>query len=90
MAAIINWMSLSSIPAFFIAILAASTARSEADSPLLAILLSLIPVLVVIHSSLVSTIFSRSAFVRRFSGAYAPSPTIPTALPLYIFHHPGL
>ena len=42
---------------------------------------SLIPVRVTIHSSEVSTIASRSAFVSTRSGAYAPSPVSPTASP---------
>ena len=40
------------------------------------ILLSLIPVLSVIHSSEVSTIFSKSLFVKTFSGTYDPVPKI--------------
>ena len=49
------------------ALRAASAAMSEVVSPSL-IRLSFIPVLVVIHWSEVSTIFSRSKFVRALSG----------------------
>src|SRR5438309_12084128 len=41
---------------------------------------SLMPVRVKIHSSVVSTIFSRSAFVSTRSGTYEPVPTMCTDL----------
>ena len=40
--------------------------------------LSSIPVISLIHSSEVSSIFSKSKFVNTFSGAYEPMPRIPT------------
>src|SRR5258708_25493534 len=52
---------------------ATGTQRSEVALPgSFRILLSSMPVRVRIHSSLVSTIFSRSAFVKRSSGTYPP------------------
>ena len=42
---------------------------------------SLMPVRVVIHSSEVSTIFSRSALVRIFSGTYEPTPVMEQVRP---------
>ena len=52
---------------------AAFVARSEVNSSGAAMRRSLMPVRVVIHSSEVSTIFSRSALVRIFSGTYERS-----------------
>jgi len=54
--------------ALFMALRAAWVARSDVNSSLAAKRRSLIPVRVVIHSSEVSTIFSRSALVRIFAG----------------------
>src|ERR1035437_4219487 len=51
-------------------------ARSEEASSMPATRPSLIPVLVVIHSSVVSTIFSRSKFVSTLAGTYEPVPMI--------------
>jgi hypothetical protein len=55
-------------PARSIARCAARAAMSEVNSFLAAMRLSLMPVRVVIHSSVVSTNFSRSALVRILSG----------------------
>ncbi len=55
-----------------IAIKAAFNAKSEVNSSLAAILRSEMPVRLIIHSSVVSTIVSSSSFVRTFCGAYAP------------------
>ena len=55
-------------PAISIARSDALAARSEVNSSAAAMRRSLMPVRVVIHSSVVSTNFSRSAFVRTFSG----------------------
>src|ERR1022692_2755134 len=63
-------------PAIFIARCAALAAMSDVNSSWAAIRRSLMPVRVVIHSSEVSTIFSRSALVRIFSGTYAPTPVM--------------
>src|SRR5919106_1607775 len=52
----------------------ALSAMSEVSSPSAAIRRSLIPVRSVIHSSVVSTIFSRSLLVRTLSGTYEPVP----------------
>ncbi len=56
--------------------IAAFGAMSEVTSPGAAIRRSLMPVRSVIHSSDVSTIFSRSLLVRTFSGTYDPVPMI--------------
>src|ERR1022692_3535983 len=63
-------------PAISIARRAALAARSEVNSFAAAMRRSLMPVRVVIHSSEVSTIFSRSALVRIFSGTYEPTPVM--------------
>lgn len=61
-------ISAASIPAFSSAFLAAPVARSEVFSPSAAMCLDLIPVRVVIHSSVVSTMLSRSLLVMTLSG----------------------
>jgi len=68
-------------PAFAMARSAAFTARSDVNSSGAAMCLALIPVRVVIHSSVVSTIFSRSALVRILDGTYAPTPAIEQVRP---------
>ena len=73
---IIRSRSLPSIPAISRALFEAKMARSELFSPSSAMCLSLIPVLVVIHSSLVSIIDSRSLFVRTLFGTKEPVPII--------------
>ena len=55
-------------PALAMARSAALVARSEVNSSFAAMRRSLMPVRVVIHSSVVSTIFSSSALVRMRSG----------------------
>ena len=72
------------MPALFIAILAALTPIIAVvfPSPFFICLLSLIPVLSIIHSLDVSIIFERSSFVTTFSGTYIPNPDI---FELYIF-----
>jgi hypothetical protein len=55
-------------PARSIALRAALVAMSEVYSSSAAMRRSLMPVRVVIHSSVVSTIFSKSALVTTFSG----------------------
>jgi hypothetical protein len=74
--------SAASTPARSSAERAAGRARSLAASSSAAIRRSLIPVRSVIHSSDVSTICSRSAFVRTRSGTCAPIPVMPTGRPL--------
>ena len=71
------------MPALSIATLAALTPITtvELPSPFLICLLSLIPVLSIIHSLEVSIILERSSFVTMFSGTYIPKPEI---LELYI------
>ncbi len=59
---------------------AASAPRSELACSSEAMRRSLIPVWLTIHSSLVSTIFSRSAFVRTRSGTYEPTPVTTAGL----------
>ena len=76
MATIIKSKSLGFIPARSKAICEALKAKPEAPTPFLAILLSLIPVRAVIHSSEVSTIFSKSELSRRLDGKYLPNPAI--------------
>ena len=56
--------------------LAALIAMWEVPMPLSKILLSLIPVRVVIHSSLVSTIVSKSLLFKIFSGKKEPTAVI--------------
>ena len=68
--------SVAFTPAASSARLAASEARADAGVFGSAIRRSLIPVRVVIHSSEVSTIFSRSWFVRTRSGVNEPVPTM--------------
>ena len=63
-ATIIRSISLELMPALFIAFLAASKAKSLVSSSGPTICLSFIPVLKVIHSSVVSKLFSRSLFVQ--------------------------
>src|SRR5437667_11056977 len=67
-AQITRLMFLASTPAAFIARVAAWLAIVAVDPVDAAIRRSRIPVRCTIHSSLVSTIFARSAFVSRFSG----------------------
>ena len=64
-------MSLGFNPALFIAISAAFSPKSLANSPSAAIRLSLMPVRLVIHSSLVSTSLSKSALLKMRLGAKA-------------------
>ena len=66
------------MPASSMACLQAMTARSLVQTSSAAILRSLMPVLVVIHSSLVSTISAQSSLVMTSGGTYAPNPTMPT------------
>src|SRR5688500_17526433 len=61
---------------------AAFAAMSDVNSFSAATRRSLMPVRVVIHSSEVSTSFSRSALVRTFSGTYEPTETIEQVRPL--------
>src|SRR5258706_1446332 len=61
---------------------AAGAPGSEVNSSLAAIWRSLIPVRVVIHSSEVLTIFSRSALVSTRSGTYEPTPAMEQVRPL--------
>ena len=68
--------SIGTRPAASRAGVAARTQKSERTSPSLAIRRSRIPVRDVIHSSVVSTIFSRSAFERIRSGTARPVPAI--------------
>ena len=68
--------SFASTFARFSAVSAARVQRSENFSPGDTIRRSRIPVRDVIHSSDVSTSFSRSAFERTFFGTAAPVPTI--------------
>ncbi len=75
----ITSISSAVAPACASAILAALTAIKEVPVFLARILLSLIPVRVVIHSSFVSTIFSMSWFESFFSGMKRPVPVM-TAL----------
>ena len=70
--------SSGSIPASAIACWQAMTARSLVRTSSAAILRSSIPVFVVIHSSLVSTISAQSSLVMTSGGTYAPRPTMPT------------
>ena len=63
-------------PAASSALCAAVTARSPVVSPSAAIWRSRMPVRVRIHSSLVSTIFSRSALVTTRSGSALPVPVM--------------
>src|SRR6185312_15213508 len=69
-------------PAMAMARRAASAPRSDVYSLSAAMWRSLMPVRVVIHSSVVSTIFSRSALVRIFVGTYAPTPLMEQVRPL--------
>src|SRR3989441_5845435 len=74
------WSSFSPwMPASRTARRAASVARAEAGVSGSEIRRSLIPVRVVIHSSEVSTIFSKSLFVRTRSGVQEPTPTMWTS-----------
>src|ERR1017187_7607946 len=59
---------------------AASTARSDVHCQSAAMRRSLMPERDTIHSSVVSTSFSRSAFVSMRSGTYEPVPTMCTGL----------
>jgi len=69
-------MSTGDIPAISNAFNDAWYAKSEVASPLEAICRSLIPVRVIIHSSLVSTMASKSLLVSTFSGTCEPVPII--------------
>ena len=69
-------ISSSDRPALATAALAALAARSEAFSLSSMIRRSRIPVRAVIHSSLVSTIFSRSKLVNTRSGTVVPMPSM--------------
>src|SRR5437763_15510143 len=82
-------MSMGSMRARSMAWRAARTANKDVYSPSAARWRSLMPVRVVIHSSEVSTIFSRSAFVRMPSGYARPVPSIaaltsPIGLPAFL------
>ena len=68
--------SLAEEPAAASACRAASTQKSERTSPSPATRRSLIPVRVVIQSSVVSSIFSRSAFVSTRAGRARPVPAM--------------
>ena len=68
--------SIGPMPAASIAEPAARTQKSDRTSPSWAIRRSRMPVRDVIHSSDVSTIFVRSAFVRTLSGTALPVPAI--------------
>ncbi len=72
------WSSLTL--ACSIARRAASTARSDVHCQSAAMRRSLMPERETIHSSVVSTNFSRSAFVSTRSGTYEPVPTMCTGL----------
>ena len=67
-------MSEASMPAVAIARKAATVAMLAVVSSGPAMRRSLMPVLLTIHSSSVSTIRARSALVRTLPGAYAPQP----------------
>ena len=67
-------ISLASTPANSSARRAAAAAMSEVVSPSAAMWRSLMPVRLTIQGPFVATIFSRSALVRIFKGAYAPVP----------------
>src|SRR6185503_1610388 len=70
-------ISFGSIPLLWQSSSTAGAPRSEEAFPSpFKILLSVMPVLVLIHSSLVSTIFSRSAFVSLSGGTYPPTAVI--------------
>ena len=69
-------------PAIFMARSAALAPRSEVNSSAAAMRRSLMPVREVIHSSVVSTIFSRSALVKIFSGTYEPTPVMEQVRPI--------
>src|SRR5882724_6222248 len=79
-AQMIKSISSSRTLACSIARRAASTARSDVHCQSGAMRRSLIPERDTIHSSVVSTSFSRSAFVRMRSGTYEPVPTMCTGL----------
>src|SRR2546425_7587475 len=79
-AQIIRSISSSRTPACSIARRAASVPMSDVHIQSGAMRRSLIPVRVTIHSSVVSTIFSRSALVSTRSGTYEPVPTMWTDL----------
>src|SRR5262249_2484763 len=68
-------------PAASIARKAARAPKSEVNSSLDAMWRSLIPVRVVIHSSDVFTIFSRSALVKTREGTYDPTPAMEQVRP---------
>ena len=70
--------SVATSPAFVSALRAAATAMSLVGSSGAAMCRSFIPVRVTIHSSDVSNIFSRSAFVRTFAGTWCPTPAMRT------------
>src|SRR5688500_7243777 len=73
----IKSISFGVMPALSIAIVAASTPMVVVVSFFLsAYLLSFIPVLSCIHSSLVSMYFSKSLLVNTFLGTYIPMPAI--------------
>ena len=62
------------MPAFSIAVSAASYDKSQVVSPSAAIWRLLMPVRVLIHSSLVSTIFDKSSLVSILAGSLYPVP----------------
>src|SRR5271168_671091 len=69
-------ISSGSVPVWASTLFAASVARCDAATPVSATCSSRIPVRVRIHSSLVSTSFSRSRFVITRGGAYPATPVI--------------
>ena len=71
--------SAASTPAAYNALLDASAAKSEGSS-FFEICLASMPVRLLIHSSLVSTIFERSSLVTIVSGTQVPIPAILTVI----------
>ena len=70
------------------AFIASTALMAKYEAPLpssgLRILLSLIPVLLVIHSSLVSTMSANSALVKTYSGTYPPIAVIAAFILVFI------
>ena len=62
----------------------ASIAKSEAVAPFSTTRLSFIPVRLVIHSSVVSSIFVKSSLVSTFPGKKDPTPVIDAVYPFSI------
>src|SRR5277367_961680 len=76
----ISSMSAGSVLVFASSALAASVARCELATSLSAMWRSRMPVRLRIHSSLVATTFSRSAFVSTFGGRKPATPVILAAM----------